>query len=163
MLVHVQFKTRPTPIALLVSISVIVNIKPLLVFPPSLSIRRSQLLNNMTSFKFMLAVMAATIWMVNAEHSAVDVLQDMYNVCLKEFSIGCVKPKALSWLSGVVNDPVIKITEDLMVVKKQNPEENEVKRGVIVVPILSRGFASRNNVNLRISSTRLKISYSLTI
>ncbi|KAF2886387.1 hypothetical protein ILUMI_19786, partial [Ignelater luminosus] len=54
--------------------------------------------------------------------SAVEVLQDMYHTCLKEFSLGCIKPKALSWISNVVDQPVIRITDDLEVVKTEDPE-----------------------------------------
>lgn len=58
------------------------------------------------------------IVIASASPSAVDLVQDIYKTCLKELSISCVKPKSLSWLSKVSNDPVIQITENLMIVKK---------------------------------------------
>lgn len=54
---------------------------------------------------------------VSANPSAQDVLVDMYQSCLQDFSVSCVKPKALQWISQVSQDDVIQITEDLCVVK----------------------------------------------
>ncbi|XP_025836417.1 uncharacterized protein LOC108734494, partial [Agrilus planipennis] len=65
---------------------------------------------------------------VYASPSALEVVQDMFNTCIKDFSVGCVKPKAMSWVSNVINQPVIKITEDLLVVKKSNPSLEEEER-----------------------------------
>ncbi|KAI4461713.1 hypothetical protein MML48_5g00010395 [Holotrichia oblita] len=67
---------------------------------------------------------------VSAQHTAIDVIQDMYYTCLKGFSVSCVKPKALSWITNIANDPVIRITDDLAIVKKDNPEEREETRSI---------------------------------
>lgn len=58
--------------------------------------------------------------------SAVDVLQDIYSTCLKDLSIKCAKPKALHWISEVVDNEEIRITQDLVLLKKDNPAEVEV-------------------------------------
>lgn len=65
---------------------------------------------------------AAFLGLTFAIPSAVDILKDMYRSCLQELSVSCVKPKALAWMSAVSNDPVVRITEDLHIVKKNNPE-----------------------------------------
>lgn len=60
------------------------------------------------------------------DQSAVKVLQDIYYGCVRDFSISCAKPKALQWISDVSNNERIKITEDLAIVKKDNPGDIEV-------------------------------------
>ncbi|GLV32660.1 Osiris 18 [Carabus blaptoides fortunei] len=61
-----------------------------------------------------------------AQKSATDLVADMYGTCLKDYSFGCVKPKAISWFSQVSNDEVIQITEDLSIVKDpQAPTEEQ--------------------------------------
>ncbi|KAH1009419.1 hypothetical protein HUJ04_001778 [Dendroctonus ponderosae] len=62
--------------------------------------------------------------------SAVDVLQDIYSTCLKDLSLKCAKPKALHWISKVVDKEQIRITQDLVLLKKDNPAEVEVGRGL---------------------------------
>lgn len=57
------------------------------------------------------------------ENSAVDLLQDIYYECLRDFSVSCAKPKALQWITDVSDKDEIKITEDLLIVKKVNLEE----------------------------------------
>lgn len=86
----------------------------------------------MNCFKFVI-VSLALIATVSASPSAIDVVHDMYKTCLQDFSVSCVKPKALSWLSHVTSDPIIKITEDLMIVKKDNvPQDTEVVKLIII-------------------------------
>lgn len=80
----------------------------------------------MNCFKLVIVSLAFVAY-VSASPSAVDVVHDVYKTCLQDFSVSCVKPKALSWLSHVSNDPIIRITEDLMIVKKDNvPQDAEV-------------------------------------
>lgn len=38
-----------------------------------------------------------------------------------------MKPKALAWMSLVSEQNVIKVTDDLMIVKKDNPEKDVVR------------------------------------
>lgn len=53
----------------------------------------------------------------SASKLASDVVYDMYATCLKDYSVSCVKPKALNWINQVAQDDVIQITEDLSIVK----------------------------------------------
>lgn len=66
-----------------------------------------------TSFFFVVA---------SGHPSAVEVVQDIYSTCLKQFSVSCVKPKALNWMHNIADQPVIKITEDLEVHKTADQE-----------------------------------------
>nr|XP_022918591.1 uncharacterized protein LOC111427605 [Onthophagus taurus] len=83
----------------------------------------------MSGFKYIVASLAL-INAVSANPSAVDLAQDIYQSCLQDFSVSCVKPKALNWISTVVNDEVINITDDLAIVKKDNPDDKEEQRGM---------------------------------
>lgn len=74
----------------------------------------------------LLGIALSVLNLALAQQSAIDLAQDIYRTCLKEFSIGCVKPKALTWMTNVVSDPVIRITDDLVIVKKDNPRDREV-------------------------------------
>ncbi|RZC37776.1 uncharacterized protein BDFB_010888 [Asbolus verrucosus] len=81
------------------------------------------------SLKFVIIVIALTAT-TRADPSATDVLQDIYRTCLRDFSVNCVKPKALAWMSFVSDKPEIKVTEDLVIVKKPSAEPIEEQRGV---------------------------------
>lgn len=63
----------------------------------------------------------------SSECSAVGLIHDIYNECLRKFSVNCVKPKALQWITDVSAKDEIKITEDLVIVRKDNPEQVEVR------------------------------------
>lgn len=80
----------------------------------------------MVTIKFAIAA-AAVLGVACAGPSAVDLLGDIYNGCLKDFSVSCVRPKALQWVNAVSEGPVIKITDDLVIVKKANPENVAVR------------------------------------
>lgn len=54
--------------------------------------------------------------------SAIELLQDIYYSCLKDFSVNCVQPKSLQWMNNAAESRTIKITDDLMIVKKANPD-----------------------------------------
>lgn len=60
---------------------------------------------------------------VNADPTAVQVAKDIVSNCLLNFQLsGCVKPRALSWANKVSEENVIRITEDLYLIKKFDPE-----------------------------------------
>ncbi|XP_063920788.1 uncharacterized protein LOC135135624 [Zophobas morio] len=80
------------------------------------------------SAKLVLVLTLAAL--ARADPSASDVLRDIYHSCLKDFSVSCVKPKALSWMSYVSDKPQIHITEDLVLVKKRDAEERGVSADV---------------------------------
>lgn len=79
-------------------------------------------------FSVVLVLVTSVNFVVNADvdQSAVDIIQDIYYGCLRDFSLTCAKPKALQWLSDVYNNEKIRITDDLLIVKKDNPGEMEV-------------------------------------
>lgn len=81
----------------------------------------------MVSLKVLFAAVVA-VGCATASPSAVDLLGDIYSGCIKQFSVGCVKPKAIGWMSKVLEEPVIKVTDDLVLVKKSNPIEVSVSR-----------------------------------
>ncbi|CAG9817456.1 unnamed protein product [Phaedon cochleariae] len=78
----------------------------------------------MATVKFVLTA-AAILATASASPSAVDVLHDIYSGCLKDFEVSCAKPKALHWLSEVSDQQQIKLTEELMIVKKDVPGQVE--------------------------------------
>ncbi|CAG9760742.1 unnamed protein product [Ceutorhynchus assimilis] len=60
-----------------------------------------------------------------SDPSAVDVLKDMYHSCIKDFSVGCVRPKALWWINYVSDKNNIKLTDDLVLVKNEQVNEQD--------------------------------------
>lgn len=55
-----------------------------------------------------------------AEDSINDVFNDMYDSCLSRLSFDCVQPKALAWISKVVQKREIHLTNDLTIVQNNN-------------------------------------------
>nr|CAH7742902.1 unnamed protein product [Callosobruchus chinensis] len=62
-----------------------------------------------------------------AAPSAVELVQDIYRSCLSQLSVGCVKPKALYWMEQVADKNEIRVTEDLVIVKKFNRDVQETR------------------------------------
>lgn len=56
----------------------------------------------------------------NAEDSLNDVFSDMYDSCLSRLSFDCVQPKALAWISKVVQKREVRLTDDLTIVQNNN-------------------------------------------
>ncbi|KAF5305229.1 hypothetical protein FQR65_LT07768 [Abscondita terminalis] len=73
----------------------------------------------------LLGVITIILGVTYAHPSAVELFQDVYQTCLKEFSLSCVKPKSLSWLNKVIKEPVIKISDDLEIVRTDDPEASQ--------------------------------------
>ncbi|XP_059611289.1 uncharacterized protein LOC132258164 [Phlebotomus argentipes] len=72
-----------------------------------------------------------------SEESAADVARDIYRSCLSEWSTECVKPKALSWLREASQTDVIRLTDELSLVRTAEAEpEDEGK----VLPRELRAF-----------------------
>lgn len=84
----------------------------------------------MASSRLVIVVLTSVMGLIGCQQpstpSAVEMLQGIYSDCLSELSVSCVKPRALRWLEDVVDGPVVKITEDLVVVKKDLPEDRQV-------------------------------------
>lgn len=59
------------------------------------------------------------------KQSATDVVTDIYNTCLSKYSVNCVKPKALAWISEAVKYDEIKINDDLTILKTGGGDNDE--------------------------------------
>lgn len=53
----------------------------------------------------------------SAHYSATNLVKNIYTECLSQYSVECVKPRTLQWISRVANDDEIKITNDLSIVR----------------------------------------------
>lgn len=51
---------------------------------------------------------------------ATDVIADIYDTCLSKYSMSCVKPKSLAWLSQAVKSDDIRVTDILTIVRNEN-------------------------------------------
>ncbi|KAM8705227.1 hypothetical protein ACLKA7_009652 [Drosophila subpalustris] len=49
--------------------------------------------------------------------SATQLALDMYHGCLKDLSMSCVRPKALQWFNAALQQPEVKLTERLSIVR----------------------------------------------
>ncbi|KAL4701933.1 hypothetical protein ACJJTC_000122 [Scirpophaga incertulas] len=58
--------------------------------------------------------------------SASRLVKNIYNECLSQYSVECVKPRALQWISLVANDNEIKITDNLSIVKTATIDDENV-------------------------------------
>ena len=77
-----------------------------------------------------LALVALCHQPINADTSASGLIGDIYRSCLSKYSTSCVKPKALSWISNVVNQDQIRISDDLVIVKTSEDEFTTEKRSL---------------------------------
>ncbi|XP_053619884.1 uncharacterized protein Osi18 [Plodia interpunctella] len=57
-------------------------------------------------------------------YSASNLVKNIYNECLSQYSVECVKPRTLQWISRVANEEEIKITDDLSIIKTATVEED---------------------------------------
>ncbi|CAH2059485.1 unnamed protein product, partial [Iphiclides podalirius] len=62
--------------------------------------------------------------LASAQIPATRVVKNIYKECLSQYSVECVKPRALEWISRVANDDEIKITDSLSIVKVGEIEED---------------------------------------
>lgn len=70
----------------------------------------------------LLAVVAAH---GSTQPSAAEMVRDIYDTCLSRFSVGCVRPKALRWISDAAQSPEIRITDDLSIVRTGSEEPQQ--------------------------------------
>ena len=82
----------------------------------------------MTKVLIALVLVALCHLPINADTSAAGLIEDIYKSCLSQYSTSCVKPKALSWISNVINQDQIKISEDLVIVKTSDDVFTTEKR-----------------------------------
>ncbi|KAJ2940113.1 hypothetical protein O0L34_g6480 [Tuta absoluta] len=71
-------------------------------------------------------VIFSVLSIASAEYTASRLVQNIYNECLSQYSVECVKPRALQWISQVANDEEIKITDNLSIVKTAILEDEAV-------------------------------------
>ncbi|XP_028043592.1 uncharacterized protein LOC114253048 [Bombyx mandarina] len=70
-------------------------------------------------------VLLSIVAFASATYPASKLVKNIYNECLSQYSVECVKPRTLQWISSVANDDEIKITEDLSIVKTGTVEDDE--------------------------------------
>lgn len=89
----------------------------------------------------------------NGAKIGTEVFQDIYNTCLSKYSVGCVKPKALAWISDVVSSNEIRLTNDLSIIRTGNDQPidfNGRGRGNVYVELFDKidGFISTHNIKM---------------
>lgn len=62
--------------------------------------------------------------------SAAQLAMDMYHSCLKDLSISCVRPKALHWFNTALQQPEVRLTERLSIVRTTQPEASGKSRAL---------------------------------
>ncbi|KAH8360067.1 hypothetical protein KR093_010431, partial [Drosophila rubida] len=62
--------------------------------------------------------------------SATQLALEMYNGCLKDLSISCVRPKALQWFNAAMQQPEVKLTERLSIVRTSETVANSASRSL---------------------------------
>ncbi|KAJ0170862.1 hypothetical protein K1T71_013634 [Dendrolimus kikuchii] len=72
-----------------------------------------------------LLVLLSIVAFASAHYSASNLVRNIYSECLSQYSVECVKPRTLQWISQVANDEEIKITEDLSIVKTGTIDDDE--------------------------------------
>lgn len=75
---------------------------------------------------FKLFVILSIAAFASGQYSASRLVRNIYNECLSQYSVECVKPRTLEWISRVANDDEIKITENLSIIKNAEIEEEPV-------------------------------------
>lgn len=65
-----------------------------------------------------------------APQSAAQLALDMYHSCLKDLSISCVRPKALQWFNTALQQPEVRLTERLSIVRTTQPETSDKSRAL---------------------------------
>ncbi|EDW84596.1 uncharacterized protein Dwil_GK13051 [Drosophila willistoni] len=59
--------------------------------------------------------------------SAAELALDMYHSCLKDLSISCVRPKALQWFNAALQQPEVKLTNRLSIIRTTEQAGAEAK------------------------------------
>lgn len=65
-----------------------------------------------------------------APQSAAQLALDMYHSCLKDLSISCVRPKALQWFNTALQQPEVRLTERLSIVRTTQSEASDKSRAL---------------------------------
>lgn len=103
-------------------------------------------------FKIALCCLAIVAGVTCQENSASNLAADIYKGCLSQYSYSCIKPKALAWMSSVVNDDIISITDDLTIVKTGSVDSDarSAKDGRFAVFSEVEDFLATHTLKIRI-------------
>lgn len=112
---------------------------------------KTKCLFNMAKLIVLLSIVACA----SAHYSASKLVKNIYNECLSQYSVECVKPRALQWISLVANDDEIKITDNLSVVRTAVLEDEDVNPRLAKDPIYSifdkvDGFLQTHSVKVKV-------------
>lgn len=106
---------------------------------------------------FQLAIVAVLlIGNGRAQENLNDVFSDMYNSCLSRLSFDCVQPKALAWISKIVQKREVRLTDDLTIVENSNIVVDEPKSENSARDTQSEFF---NKIDKYLLTHTLKIRY----
>lgn len=86
---------------------------------------------------FKLVVILAIAAYASGHYSASRLVRNIYNECLSQYSVECVKPRTLEWISRVANDEEIRITDDLSIVRQAIIEDEAVDPRMAKEPALA--------------------------
>ncbi|CAH2268245.1 jg22304 [Pararge aegeria aegeria] len=75
---------------------------------------------------FKLIVLLSIVAFASGQYSASRLVRNIYNECLSQYSVECVKPRTLEWISHVANNEEIKITDNLSIVRQATIEDEAV-------------------------------------
>ncbi|VVC90286.1 unnamed protein product [Leptidea sinapis] len=73
-------------------------------------------------FKF---VVLLSVVALASGQSASGLVRNIYDECLSQYSVECVKPRTFEWIARVSNDDEIKITDNLSIIKTAIAEDDE--------------------------------------
>lgn len=93
-------------------------------------------------------------------YSASNLVRNIYNECLSQYSVECVKPRALQWMSAVANDDEIKITDNLSIVKTASFEDADVDPRMASEPALE--IVDKVDRFLQTHSVKVKVPEEVT-
>lgn len=72
-----------------------------------------------------LTLLVLCLSITKGDESAQKVLIDIYRSCVSKFSLDCVKPKAIQWISNTVDNNKIKLTDELSIIRTSNEDKIE--------------------------------------
>lgn len=103
--------------------------------------------------KYYLVFIFGIVSVCNGAKIGSDVFQDIYITCLSKYSVSCVKPKALAWISDVVSSNEIRLTNDLSIIKTDNDQPidfNKRGRGNVYVELFDKidSFISTHKIKM---------------
>jgi hypothetical protein len=90
------------------------------------------------------------------EISAAELVSDIYQSCVSQFSTRCIKPKALAWISRAANQDTIKLTSDLSIVRTGEDEFDESRSDASpIVKLFDRVDSFLTSHSLRMEAPQL--------